>query len=71
MVNKPLWYKFVNSKFENLYLPWLIKDITKYSSVDFEFILLELYEEMYAIQCDNGHAFGKHIYYIIAWFLVI
>jgi len=59
LLNKPLWYKFVNSKFENIYPSWLIEDITKYSSVDFEFILRELYEEIYAIQCDKGHAYWK------------
>jgi len=49
----------VSCKFQKCKSTWLIEELTKYSSYDFEFIFRELYEEVYSIQWDKGHAFCK------------
>jgi len=52
---QPLWFEFVSEKFRGK-PEWLIPLLARYSSYDFEYFFRKIYQFVYQLGCDRGHA---------------
>ncbi|CAI6369060.1 unnamed protein product [Macrosiphum euphorbiae] len=52
---QPLWIEFVSEKFQGK-PKWLIALLARYSSYDFEYFFRKIYQLVYQLKCDRGHA---------------